>query len=291
MLCYKCVMFIDAAFYHDLTKTTHNDIVPQGHDYFVLSSGYSQLITLPQVNTEHLSRHDYQLIYVVGGPLHYYDKDGTEHIAPPESFLLFKPYEYQNYTIFKEESCSIYWCHFGGILIEELLKHYKLLNKRVINVDSSPQYRKLYHLMRYNLNQKKPHYVELCKLYLQELIISIAQARKQKNSNEQLPESLVSVVDYIQEHYYEKTTISQLARIGTTNTKALSKQFVKYFGVNPLGYITNLRLQKAQTLLLQTNHKINEIALSVGFNDPLYFSNVFRKAIGVSPREFRNKNK
>ena len=82
-------MFIDAAFYHDLTKINRSDHIPQGHDYFVLSSGYSQLITLPQVNTEHLSRHDYQLIYVVGGPLHYYDKDGTEHIAPAESFLLF----------------------------------------------------------------------------------------------------------------------------------------------------------------------------------------------------------
>ena len=134
-------------------------------------------------------------------------------------------------------------------------------------------------------------YDELCKLYLQELIISISRARKLKNANEQLPESFAPVLEYIHEHYYEKITVLQLAKIGTTNTKALSKQFVKYFGVNPLGYITNLRLQKAQTLLLQTNHKINEIALSVGFNDPLYFSNVFRKTIGISPREFRNKNK
>ena len=283
-------MYIDAAFYHDLSKTNRSDHIPQGHDFFVLSAGYSQLLTLPQVNTEYLSRQDYQLIYVVGGPLHYYDKDGTEHIAPAESFLLFKPYEYQNYTLFKEDGCSFFWCHFGGILVEEILNNYKLANKRVVNVDSNPKFRKLFHLMRYNLMHKQPYYVEMCKLYLQELIISIARARKLKNANEQLPENLVCVIDYIHEHYYEKITVSQLAKIGTTNTKALSKQFAKYFGVSPLGYITNLRLQKAQTLLLQTNHKINEIALSVGFNDPLYFSNVFRKTFSISPREFRNQN-
>ena len=75
-----------------------------------------------------------------------------------------------------------------------------------------------------------------------------------------------------------------------TNHKALSKLFNEYLGEPPTKYLTNFRIQKAKMLLLQTNHKINEIALAVGFSDPLYFSNVFHKITGLSPREFRTQN-
>ncbi len=284
-------MLIDAAYYYEDIFSGNTDKVPSGHHYFVLGAGYSQAITLPSVDTIHLNRRDYQLIYVLGGPLHYYDEDGTEHLAQPGNFLLYKPFEYQHYTIFKEEGTSFLWCHFGGDLVDEFLKEYHLLNKRIITTNENPTFRKLFYLMRNNLTQKQPYYIEICKLYLQELITSIARANKLKNTQKEYPENLTTALEYIHYHYHEKIKISQLTRICATNHKALSKLFVEYLGVAPSKYLTNLRIQKAKILLLQTNHQINAIALAVGFSDPLYFSNVFHKATGLSPREFRNKNK
>ena len=129
------------------------------------------------------------------------------------------------------------------------------------------------------------------KLYLQELITSIARANKIKNTLKEYPENLVTALEYIQDHYHEEIKITQLTRICMTNHKALSKLFTEYLGESPTKYLTNFRIQKAKMLLLQTNHKISEIALAVGFSDPLYFSNVFHKITGLSPREFRNQNK
>lgn len=282
-------MLIDAAYHFENFKNGHNDEIPPGHRYFVLGVGYSQAITLPIVDTIHSNRKDYQLIYVLGGPLHYYDNDGTEHIAQPGNFLLYKPYEYQHYTIYKDEGTSFFWCHFGGDLVEGLLKEYHLFNKRVITTNENPTFRKLLYLMRSNLTQKQPYFTEMNKLYLQELITSIARANKIKNTQKEYPENLVTALEYIQDHYHEEIKITQLTRICMTNHKALSKLFNEYLGEPPTKYLTNFRIQKAKMLLLQTNHKINEIALAVGFSDPLYFSNVFHKMTGLSPREFRNQ--
>lgn len=282
-------MLIDAAYHFENFKNGHNDEIPPGHRYFVLGVGYSQAITLPIVDTIHSNRKDYQLIYVLGGPLHYYDNDGTEHIAQPGNFLLYKPYEYQHYTIYKDEGTSFFWCHFGGDLVEGLLTEYHLFNKRVITTNENPTFRKLLYLMRSNLTQKQPYFTEMNKLYLQELITSIARTNKIKNTQKEYPENLVTALEYIQDHYHEEIKITQLTRICMTNHKALSKLFNEYLGEPPTKYLTNFRIQKAKMLLLQTNHKINEIALAVGFSDPLYFSNVFHKMTGLSPREFRNQ--
>ena len=55
-------------------------------------------------------------------------------------------------------------------------------------------------------------------------------------------------------------------------------------------YITGVRMQKAKALLTTTDQKLTAIAESVGYNDVSYFSNVFKKFYGVSPRSMRKEN-
>ncbi|MBN1649284.1 MAG: response regulator [Spirochaetales bacterium] len=52
-------------------------------------------------------------------------------------------------------------------------------------------------------------------------------------------------------------------------------------------YLTSVRIKKARQLLLKSNMKVSDIAFEVGYNDPHYFSFIFKKNTGVSPREFR----
>ena len=116
-------MKIDAAYYYGVEVLKKDrDIIPAQFDYFVLSAGSSRPITRDYICTVHPPRRDYQLIYAHNGPIHYFDKDGTEHIAPAGSFLLYKPLEFQKYVVYKEENTVYYWCHFGGTKIEQFLK-------------------------------------------------------------------------------------------------------------------------------------------------------------------------
>lgn len=284
-------MIIKGGYYYDFYKKTGRDIIPKGNILFVLSAGHTKLLSIPCVKTVYFSRKDYQLIYVNNGVLYYYDKNGTKHTANKGSFVLYKPSEYQEYILYKNDETDIYWCHFGGNFAEVLLKKYNLFDKRVISLKPKEEYNKLYTNMRINLENKSKYFAELGSLYLQELMVMIADEINSQNETESFPASYLTALNYLNKNYYEKISVEELSKIATVNEKTVTRHFLKYQGQTPIKYLNNLRIEKAKTLLLQTSYKINEISLAVGFQDALYFSTLFKSLNGVSPREFRNTHK
>ena len=69
------------------------------------------------------------------------------------------------------------------------------------------------------------------------------------------------------------------------------RNFKEYTGSTPAQYLLSLRISNAQTLLESTSYNITEIANIVGYDNPLYFSRIFKKQIGMSPSEFRKQLK
>lgn len=58
-------------------------------------------------------------------------------------------------------------------------------------------------------------------------------------------------------------------------------------GMSPAQYVLSLRMVNAQSLLEHTNYNVKEISEIVGYDNPLYFSRVFKKEIGQSPAQYR----
>ena len=54
-------------------------------------------------------------------------------------------------------------------------------------------------------------------------------------------------------------------------------------------YLTNIRINEGKRLLLETSFNVSEVALIVGYENPLYFSRVFRKVVGMPPREYQKQ--
>ena len=69
-----------------------------------------------------------------------------------------------------------------------------------------------------------------------------------------------------------------------------STVFSQTTGRSFITYLTALRLEKAKELLTTTNMKLSDIALEIGYNEPNYFSHVFRKSVGMTPKEYRNRH-
>ena len=61
--------------------------------------------------------------------------------------------------------------------------------------------------------------------------------------------------------------------------------------MTPLQYVINLRISNAQMLLETSDYTISQIAESVGYENALYFSRLFHKQTGISPKEYRKKSK
>lgn len=94
-------------------------------------------------------------------------------------------------------------------------------------------------------------------------------------------------VEYINKHYKEKLTLKNIAELFHVNQSYLSLLFKKEMGRSYTEYLTFLRLREAKKLLGNTDLNLTQIAYRCGFDDQSYFSKVFRKVEGITPRKYR----
>ncbi len=95
-----------------------------------------------------------------------------------------------------------------------------------------------------------------------------------------------SAIRYMEEHYMDEITLEEIARYVGVSPQHFSKTFKDENGINYIDWLTNLRIDIAKRLLAEGKSTIKEICYMVGYNDPNYFSRIFRKIIGTSPTEF-----
>lgn len=95
------------------------------------------------------------------------------------------------------------------------------------------------------------------------------------------------VIDYINKNFSNEITLNQIADEVRLSPQYLSRIFKENYGVNFIDYITKKRIEQAEELLLNSSKSIKEISNLVGYVDANYFSRIFKKDTGCSPRQFR----
>lgn len=94
-------------------------------------------------------------------------------------------------------------------------------------------------------------------------------------------------VRYIRHHYAEDISVSDIAEHIGMSQSWLTKRFKQECGTNIVGYLLDVRIERAKALLAQTDMLIMEIACATGFDNPGYFISVFRRAAGMTPKAYR----
>lgn len=92
---------------------------------------------------------------------------------------------------------------------------------------------------------------------------------------------------YIDSHYGEDLSLSEMAARFYLSRYQISRLFKQVVGVNYQDYVLGVRMKEAARRLTYTDERLYEIARAVGFDEPSYFSNVFKKTYGLSPRAYR----
>lgn len=101
----------------------------------------------------------------------------------------------------------------------------------------------------------------------------------------------VMALDYMREHYADtELGLNQICEYLNISTSRFSSIFKESTGMTFIEALSNIRMEKAKQLLCQTKLKNYEIAEKVGFSDPHYFSIAFKKATGMTPKEFAREN-
>src|SRR5207245_10069696 len=106
-----------------------------------------------------------------------------------------------------------------------------------------------------------------------------------------LPSLVKEAVTYIRFNIDQPLSLNRIADTLSVHPSYLSRTFKKELGMTLTDYINKLRIEEAKYVLDQGNESVAKIALSVGYNDPNYFSKVFTKLEHVTPQEYRKRKK
>ncbi len=144
-------------------------------------------------------------------------------------------------------------------------------------------------IMLKEVEQQLPGSDSVCQNLLQVMII---QLMRRANLS---PEKTVQATRrecatakwYIDAHFKEKITLDLLAQVAGVNKYYLAHSFKEEYGVSPIQYLVDRRIEESRYLIRSTDLPIGRIVQMLGFSSPSYFSQMFRRAEGVSPTAFR----
>ena len=134
---------------------------------------------------------------------------------------------------------------------------------------------------------------DLIELKIKELILLLVQTKNITSILELVADlysaKSVHLKNIIELHLYSNLSIEELAKLSNLSISSFKRQFKKEFNDSPNNYIITKKIEKAKELLSITDIPISEIAYEIGFNDPLYFTRLFKNKTGTSPTSYRLK--
>lgn len=100
---------------------------------------------------------------------------------------------------------------------------------------------------------------------------------------------LNEILRYLREHYAMKHSLESLGQKYDINPTMICNLFAKHLQTTFIAYITEIRMEKAEKMLLTSTKSVKEIATLCGYNDYFYFCRVFREQRQTTPTKFRNE--
>lgn len=260
----------------DSTEAVSNNYIS------VNNFGYYEDITDIKTYRES-GRVDYQLIYVKRGRL-IVGKNGNEHILSEGRICLFRPGEAQIYRG-NGDATTYFWIHFSGCEAERMLSFFK---ERSYCVGVFPEFEYYCRGSSHEAITNR-EFTEL--LYEGRLIALFARIAEKINSSEKKDDDVSKIRPAIIAMHADnqnRHTNEELCQLCGLSKDYFLKLFKNSMGITPQQYYIALAVDKGRYLLTNTSYSISEISLLCGIVDSFYFSRIFKKHTGLSPRDYRN---
>lgn len=100
---------------------------------------------------------------------------------------------------------------------------------------------------------------------------------------------VMRAVHWLQMRFAQKPQLSELSDALAVHPRTLSRRFVASLGMTPVQYLQGLRMEAAKRMLARSDRKVDRVAYLVGYSDPGFFKDLFRKQTGLTPGEYRRQ--
>lgn len=224
-------------------------------------------------------RNDYHIVYIAEGACEI-EYDGKT-ILLQHGFVLYPPHMPQRYMEYIKTKKL--WIHFNGYCVEEILKEAGL-RPGVYPVAPSPIFEKLF----IQLTAEHNRVAEISNE--KGLLLSFLNALgRTVNNVSSTNHKIEEVISFLTTHYNMDISIKELADSCGLSQSRFLYLFKQKAGQSPHTYQQMLRINNCAMLLTSTELSVTEIGMLSGYTDPLYFSRVFKKLMGISPRQYRQQ--
>ena len=211
---------------------------------------------------------------------------GNQTFYPSEgdSYLL-QPGSTHNYHSDEQSPWKKCFINFGGPLAEKLIEAYNLDNKSYfpgLNIK-----KELYSIIDIAKNPS-----EDCTSKISGIINEILTKMYLAINNEvYIPEIAKDMKNFLNTKITSDFSIKELCQFVSKSESQTIKIFKSAFGITPYAYLLNQKINFAKTMLANTNLSIKEVSYNLKFADEYYFSNIFKRKVGVSPTSYRKQGK
>lgn len=257
----------------------------------ILTSGY--LMNDPEWSSEpHL--HDFaELIFVTAGRGRSTIFNQSYQLAPGDLIVL-NPNTPHNES--SDPDCPLEF-FFTGISDFQIggLPDGRLLDENCCQVQKTGEYKEQFdtfftELIRETVH-RKTHYLQISEAICSCILtLTLRILNKNSGSAEVLSPHSIRIKEYIDQNFTADLCLSQLSSAVYISQTYLSHVFKADMGVSPMQYLINKRIALAKQLLSTTKTSVSQIAIECGYDDPVYFSQVFKRMVGDSPKKYRSKN-
>ncbi len=216
--------------------------------------------------------------YVVSGQGTFWINGESYSVCPSQVFVI-PPGELVGYEADKENPWSYIWIGFeSGIELPQVFSQ---------PVFSFPQGKNLFESMAGAREFENGRELYLCSKIFELLHMLLPSEEKEGRRQVYVRQAK----NYIKSEYMTGITVGDVAASLSLDRSYFSGLFREEVGKTPKQYLREVRMQQAADHLLNRDYTVTEIAMSVGYPDVFTFSRVFRNHFGMSPREYREKNK
>ena len=234
----------------------------------------------------------YVLIYCVDGS-GFYVVDGKRHEVKKNQYFILpigKPHEYGST---EGHFWTVYWLHFCGKAAHVFAEGAATPQNINVTMQSRISERinifdEILTTLHFGDSIEDLRYASSLLSHFLASMRYLGQFRRAKASAEK--DIVEQAIHYMRENIENRITLAEVLRYVGYSQSHFSTVFKKKTGMSPLSYFNRLKVEHACKLLKTTDLKVNMICYKVGIEDPLYFSRLFSKVMGMSPSEFRIKS-
>lgn len=258
----------------------------ENEEFIVINCGYFIANKSPHLYC--CQEKNYLLLYMNSGTATIND-NGKQYTLKAGSVFIYTEKTTNNIVFNSDEKNERYYIFFNGTRVKEYLSDLNLQCGTVYNIGYYPGFIESVKLLIADFRTHGFNNKRYKSIILLNVLAQISHKSNEKVLNKKYT-IIQSAIDNMNQNFREPILKNvEYARMCDISVSTLINTFKEYTGFTPKKYFFSLKIEYAMSQIINTTKTINQIAYELKFEDPLYFSRVFKKFTNFYPTEYREK--